>query len=360
MKLLLRSITVPPARLLFMVAALLVASWTYADELRTITLNEDTTKSISFGYCNIFVSRSNENDENNPLIRVMIENTDDTEIMILFNHAYTEKDLNNLYPKITYDKYFIGTKGRRMIEPCENLGNDLRIYPTRKQEFTKKVPAGESHTFRLPFYFAKPKNKSGSKLLLKEKNVIELTVNVPVKQDSDYPRLREATDKLVDSLTNISFCPNPNHSPSLEQREAPYKKLRDSLSNAIDSISQARGWFQNDTGYTKSRYDSLKQVLMSIDFKDYEKDCGRHKEPIRPFTHNCVYCSLSLEDIYRKMDGNYQKIYAAHGEDRKQKKKKYEGEMKALYKCCKKNKQRKGNPALVSKITRLYNSFPRL
>lgn len=359
MKLLLHSITVPPARLLLMMAALFVSSCVFADEVHTIILSKDTTKSISFGYCNIFVSRSDENDEDNPLIRVMVENTDDTEIMILFHHAYTEKDLNNLYPKITYDKYFIGTKGHRVIEPCENLGNDLRINPTRKQEFTKKVSAGGSHTFRLPFYFAKPRNKSGSKLLLKEKNVIELTVNVPIKQDPDYPRLKEATDKLVDSLTNISFCPNPLHSLSIEEQEAPYEELRNNLLHAIDSISQARGWFQNDAGYTKLRYDSLKQVLKSIVFKDYEKDCGRHWIP-RPIKHNCAYCSLSLEGVYRKMDGDYQKIYAAHGEDRKQKKKKYEGEIKALYKCSKKNKQRKGNPALVSKIARLYNSFPRL
>lgn len=351
-----------PARLLLMVAALLMTSWAFADDQKELILDRDTTVTVNTGYCNIFVSRSDGNDAENPLIRVTIENTDENEIMMLFNHAYTEKDLDDLDPKITYDRYFMGSKGSRVIEPCEDLSNDLRINPTRKQEFTKKVQTGETHTFRLPFYFAKPKNKSGSKLILKEKDVIALTVRVLVKEDKDFPRLKAATDKLVDDLANITFCPNTRHNLSLERQEAPYNKLRKRLLDSVDSIRDER-W---NRGYNVSNYDTLLVTLKSINFKDYEKDCGRHKVKHRQqnniivSSHHCAYCSLSLEAIYRKMDGYYQKVYAAHGEDRNQKKRKYEGEMKALYECCMKNKQRKGSPALVSKITRLYNSFPRL
>ena len=78
-------------------------------------------------------------------------------------------------PSITYDKIFGGSKGKRYIDVCSVLKNTFRIKSSEKTKlFVKTGTENTPLICKLPIYIAKNKNKSGSKMLLLAKEVIEL------------------------------------------------------------------------------------------------------------------------------------------------------------------------------------------
>lgn len=310
----------------------------YADEQQSIKLNDDHTKDlVRLDYCNIFVNMVSVDNDNNAKITIEIENLDETNLLILFGHSYSEKELKKLKPTVAYDKKFPGTKGHRNIETYKNARNDFFIMPSEKCMLPEiLVKDAEGKNIRLPFYIAKNKEKNlidkikgQNKLLLMEKDILELEIEADVKPDEDYLRLEGEYNSLLEEMSGKTFCNHPKHRPSLAKQEAPYKERIGKIRTEIDDNVSRHHWNTSDRGF--QRYNALKQKLDSINFATYEGDCGRRHPGSKP-SHKCKYCNLSLQQIYHKLDDYYKMIY--NSSNRKATKESVMAEVNLLYKCC--------------------------
>lgn len=355
------------ARLAFFVAACLVAAVSHADEREAIKLDGDKpSETVKLSFCNIFVAKTDMDDNESARVTLTIENLDESNTIILFNRHYPEKDLKKLNPSITFDKTFPGTKGNRTVDTYDGLRNDLLIAPVQKQTLPElSMKGGEKQTCRLPMYIATRKNKSGTKLLLSEMRVVELDIEVELKPDEDYLRLLGETEDLIGDLSGKTFCPNSRHKPSLERQEKPFRDRLERIGKEVDSIVEAHNWYQTDKA--RLRYDSIKQRLDSIDFSTREHDCGRHKIKKGKAAvpgHRCKYCNLSLQAIYLRLDRYYRKIDTSR-KDRASVKASVMPDVELLYRCCTDSKcanharEWNGSP-YKSKIVTCYNRIRKL
>ena len=339
----------------FLVSAISI----FADEQKSVKLNDDhQEEQIRLAYCNLFVKMISSDDEGNAKISIEIENLDESNAIYIFGRAIPEKELKKLAPRIMFDKSFPGTKGNRNIDTYRPVGNVLYIEPTDKRLLPEiQITNAEKQLCRLPLYFAKYKKKrllgadfGKNKMLLMEKQVLELEIEVEQKSDEVYIRLADECDKLIEEISKQTFCNNPRHSPSLEKQEAPYKERIDNLKSEIDKRIDQKKWMSTDEGYR--RYNSLKQKLSDIDFASLEKDCGkRHGQGSRT-SQSCKYCKLSPQQIYHKLDDIYKTIYSSN--DRKATKESVMADVSLLYGCQKHSASWK-NSEYKSKITDRYN-----
>ena len=354
--------------LIFMALFLFAAITTYADEQQRVKLdNEHTKEQIRLGYCNIFVTKVDSDDEGNSKVTVEIENLDETNVIILFGHAYPEKELKKLSPSITFDKNFPGTKGHRNIDTYSEARNVIFIEPSEKSMLPEiQVKSGEIQLCRLPLYIAKYKEKSflgvsngRNKILLMEKQILELEIEVEVKTDEDYLRLEQECNDLIGDISKQTFCNNSKHRPSISRQEAPYKEKISKIIVEIDDIINRHNWYTSDKAY--QRYNALKQKLDEIDFSKYERDCGiarNHGRPHPSPRHSCRYCNFSLQQIYHKLDDYYKKIY--NSSNRKAIKESVMADVNLLYRCCTdgnctKHASSWSSSEYKSKITDRYN-----
>jgi hypothetical protein len=329
-------------RLIFMALFLFIIMTSYADEQQRVKLDDGHIKEqVRLGYCNVFVTRVDTDDEGNAKVTVEIENLDETNVIILFGHAYPEKELKKLSPSITFDKNFPGTKGHRNIDTYREARNVIFIEPSEKSMLPEiQVKIGEVQLCRLPLYIAKYRDKSllgasngRNKMLLMEKQILELEIEVEVKPDEDYIRLEEACNNLIEDISKQTFCKHSKHRPSLKRQEAPFKERITKAQTEIDEIVNRHNWTASDRGY--QRYNALKQRLDEIDFTKYEGDCGNprnHKRDPLPARHSCKYCNSSLQQIYHKLDDYYKKIYSSS--NRKATKESVIADVNLLYRCC--------------------------
>lgn len=354
--------------LIFMALFLFAAITTYADEQQRVKLdNEHTKEQIRFGNCNIFVTKVDSDDEGNSKVTVEIENLDETHVIILFGHAFPEKELKKQSPSITFDKKFSGTKGHRNIDTYSEARNVIFIEPSDTSMLPEiQVKSGEIQLCRLPLYIAKYKEKNflgvsngRNKILLMEKLILELEIEVEVKPDEDYLRLERECNDLIEDISKQTFCNNSKHRPSISRQEAPYKEKISKIKSEIDEIVTRNEWFTSDRG--NQRYNVLKQKLDEIDFAKYEGDCGiarNHGRPHPSPRHSCRYCNFSLQQIYHKLDDYYKKIY--NSSNRKATKESVMADVNLLYRCCTdgnctKHASSWSSSEYKSKITDRYN-----
>ena len=77
----------------------LIATCVMADEQKKVTLSSNhDNEMISFSYCNIFVNLK-EVDDGVGEVSIELENLDETNVLILFDQAYTEKSIKKLLKK---------------------------------------------------------------------------------------------------------------------------------------------------------------------------------------------------------------------------------------------------------------------
>ena len=185
-----------------------------ADEQKKITLNNDdrTTETVELSYCNIFVTLKNVDENDNAEILIELENIDESYTLILFDRAYDEKTLKRMPTSITYAKNYGGSKGERYIEECPEIRSPNYIKPSEKTKlFVKTGSEKTPMTCRLPIYIAKNKNKSGSKMLLLVKEVIELEIQVQLKPDEEYISITDSYNSLIREIYSETFCTSKNH-----------------------------------------------------------------------------------------------------------------------------------------------------
>lgn len=298
-----------------------------ADEQKKISLSNDhSQETVSLGYCNIFATLKNTGDDSSAEVAIELENLDESKVLILFDQAYSEKSIKKLRTSIRFDKKFGGTKNKRVIDPYNNPMNAVMlIEPSDKQSLPNVTVSNEEGAkCRMPIYIAKFKGKK--KLILLEKQVIELDIDAELKPSKEYLSLSTDCEKLENELKRVVICTNPKHKTSVSKQKESYEKRIDALKERIDNAIAAHNWTAGDGGY--KRYNALKERLDNANFR--EGDCGRHGR-VRE-GHTCSYCSLSLQQIYHKLDDFYKKIYSSN--NRKEAKASVMSQVNALYQCC--------------------------
>lgn len=299
-----------------------------ADEQKKISLsNEHQKETVSLGYCNIFATLDASEGESNAGVTIELENLDETNVLILFDEAYSEKSIKKLPTSIRFDSKFGGTKNKRVIDPYNQPMNQVMLFkPSDKLALpTFAVGNDEPAKCRLPIYIAKFKGKK--KLILLEKQVIELDIEAELKPSKEFLSLSQDVDKLEQELRRSIICTNPKHKTSASRQRDAFEKKTDALKQRIDAAIAAHGWTDGDGGY--KRYTALKERIDKAEPR--EGDCGKHGGGGRS-GHSCSYCNLSLQQIYHRLDDCYKKIYSSS--NRKETKASVMGLVNALYQCC--------------------------
>lgn len=325
---------------------MLLSAWAVAADGRfevALDNEEHRTEFVRLPYCHIFLAMEEVGGDGTVKVTVELENRGETNELMLFDYAYDEKVLRKMRPSVMFDKIFGGTKGRRTIEACRGIESMQHIGAAERTAiFTFYKRSGDCFACRLPVYIARYKGKRFNKLLLLEKQVVELMISVEIKPDREYIGLCEACDTLVASLENVLFCTNRKHPVPLEEQKQEWRDKIGALRNRIDALAAKRNYAVSDEGYRL--LDELRRRLDEIDLDAKEGDCGKHAV-------GCRYCSLSLQQIYHRLDDYYQRIYSSN--DRKAARAQWMREINALYNCATGHPGRRGN-GYKAKITSIY------
>lgn len=343
----------------FITALLVLATSlaSFADEQKKITLNNSdrTTETIELAYCNIFVSLKDVDDNDNAEITIELENVHESNTLILFERAYDEKTLKKMSPSITYDKVFGGSKGKRYIDVCPDIRYTNQIKSSEKTKLFVKTGSEKTPlTCKLPIYIAKNKNKSGSKMLLLAKEVIELEIQIQLKQDEDYISITDSYEALINDIDSEHFCTNSYHpkGKSLKSLKSKYEGKISDLKKRIKSIVEDRGYYPSDKAYKKFMEVSGKLDAISLNIVP---SCPEDVRPKPGDRHNCKNCSLTYEQIYKKLENFYIDIHNG-----KKTKAQVMSEVESLYTCVSKNTKRSANNSIKSRITTYYNKIKSL
>ena len=330
-----------------------------ADEQKKITLNNDdrTTETVELSYCNIFVTLKNVDENDNAEILIELENIHESNTLLLFDRAYDEKTLKEMPTSIRYDKCYPGSKGERYIDVCPDIREPNKIKPSEKTKlFVKTGSENTPLTCRLPIYIAKNKNKSGSKMLLLVKEVIELEIQVQLKPDEEYISITDSYEALIKDIDSEHFCTNSYHKgKSLKSLKSKYEGKINDLKKRIKSIVEDRGYYPSDKAYKKFMEVSGKLDTISLDAKTVTSCPDDQKPKQKPDRHKCKKCSLSYEQIYNKLQNYYIDIHNG-----KKTKAQVMSEVESLYTCVSKNKKRSANNSIKSRITTYYNKIKSL
>ena len=341
---------------------LAISLTSFADEQKKITLNNDdrTTEIVELGFCNIFVSLKDVDNNDNVEIAIEVENVHESNSLILFDKAYDERTLKKMSPSsITYDKIYGGSKGQRSIDNCPLITETRQIMSSQKRPLF--VMTGNEKTplrCRLPIYIAKKKNKSGSKLLLQDSFIIELEIQVQLKPDPVYVRICESYDSLLREIDSETFCANPYHPKggALNILRSKYEgKIRD-LKNEIITIVKKRNYDPWDKAYHRFMEVSRNLDKISLDAKTVAT-CPLDHRPIKVgHGHQCKNCSLTYEQIYKRLENYYIDIHNG-----KRTKAQVMHEVESLYTCVSKNTRRSGKSSSIrSRIATYYNKIKSL
>lgn len=320
---------------------------------KKIILNNDdhTTETIEFAYCNIFVSLADVDENDNAKISIELENIHESKFLLLFERAYDEKTLKKMYPSIRYDKIFGGSKGMRYIDVCPDIKSTNKIRSSEKTRlFVKTGTDKASIVCKLPIYIAKNKNKSGSKMLLLEENVIELEIHVQLKPDEEFVSITESYDALISEIDSETFCSNKNHKgESLKSLKSKYEGKINDLKARIKTIVDSLGYYPQDKAYRKFMEVSGKLDAISLDAKTVDT-CPNDRKVSN--VHKCKNCSLSYDQIFEKLNSLYIAIYTG-----KNTKAQVISEVESLYNCASKNKSRAADNNVKSRITTYYEKI---
>ena len=357
-------------KILIALACCLASLHSQADEQRKITLSADNpAETINLSYCNIFVTLLNlESDDNIGKVLIEVENLDESKLLALYHQPYTEKQLKKLRPSFQYDKLFGGSKGKRIVNPySRRMDDDMFIEPSQKKNLpTFDISGDEQQVVKLPIYLAKSKDGiierilGQEKLLLLRMQLIELDIEVSLKPTAEYLNMQQEVATLKKDLEGVVFCNARRHKPSVEEQQEPFVKRIEELRIKIDAIISAHQWGPEDGGY--KRFTALKDDIdNNIDLNKHVGTCRTHTASGNARQgHSCSYCSMTLQQIYHRMDDLYRTIYISS--NREAKKREVMGQVNALYGCCTASdcsrhasQWANGGGGYRTRITSLYN-----
>lgn len=326
----------------------------YGDEIKSIKLDnkEHNKETIQLSFCNIFVELQQRNDKELYEVSIKLENVSEDKILCLFNKSYNEKTLKKM--KIVYDRLFPGAKGRRNTEKCNGLSESYQLLPSSEPlDILKFQVSEDSIKCRLPIYIASYNEQNfiiikKSRYSLAQKEVIELNIDIELKPDEEYVRLSEATDSLINEIKRQTFCSNKNHrGTSVKTLYKIYNNSIDDLKKQVLKIINSRNYMSIDKGH--KQFMAIYEKLNSIDLKQLTvTSCGNDKKTRSKSIHRCKYCSLSIEDIYKRLESYYIDLYNG-----KKTKGQIINDVESLYNCAQKNNKR-ATGRYMSRISTYY------
>ena len=332
----------------------------YADETRTIKLDNKghEKEAIQLSFCNIFVELQKTDEDDQYKININLENVSEDKILYLFDVPYNEKTLKKTC-NLVYDKVFPGAKGKRVTESCEELSESCRLLPSESKNILNIQGNEESRKCRLPIYIARSKDEKillvkKSKVSIAQKEVIELNIAVELKPDEEFVRLSNATDSLINEIGRQTFCSNRNHrGTSLKTLKRIYGKSIDDLKRQTRQVLSSRHYMSSDQGY--KQFAGILDRLNAVNLESLTvASCKNDRKAPKPGIlrkHNCKYCSLSIGDIYKKMESYYIDLHNG-----KKTKGQIMGVVDELYNCAQKNSKRAtGN--YMSRISTYYGKI---
>lgn len=327
----------------------------YADETRTIKLDNKghEKEAIQLSFCNIFVELQKTNEDEQYKICINLENISEDKILCLFNVPYNEKTLKKTC-NLVYDKVFPGAKGKRVAESCEGLTDACRLLPSENKNILTFQGNEGSKKYRLPIYIARTNEKNyiiakKSKVSLAQKEVIELNIDVELRPDEDFVRLSNSTDSLIREIGQQTFCSNKNHrGTSLKTLQQIYSKSIEDLIRQIQQVLDSRKYMPSDKGY--KQFAGILEKLKAVNIESLiVSSCERDKRPV--LTHKCRYCSLSIAEIYKKLEAYYIDLHNG-----KKTKEQIMSDVDELYSCAQKNSKR-STGSYMSSIAKYYNGI---
>ena len=327
----------------------------FADEQRKVKLDDDkhNKETIEVANFNIFLELIEVEESGNVKVKVELENLDESKGLSLFERAYNEKTLKKMRPKIKYDKIFPGSKGKRLIDACDNIKSAIHLYPSQKELImTLSAKDGEITKATLPIYIIEYKDKNyilweKQELILLQKEVIELEIEIDLKPGEAYVNITKECDSLLKEFDEVLFCTHKRHKPSLEEQKAEFQNKIDLLVEKIDGIIESNGWFSTEKRY--KLFDEQRERIKNIKLEEKEGICSKHV-----YVHRCKYCSSSLQQISHKLDDIYQIIYSS--QERSLTKAEQIKSVNAMYDCAKRRRDWRKSE-YKDKIVRLYNEI---
>lgn len=332
---------------------------TYADENQTIELDDKdhNIKIINIDNFNIILELEKiENNEDDVKIHVKLENMDESKKLSIFHIAYDEKQLKKMQPSIIYDKYYPGSKENRKIDVCDSIKKTFYLEPSEKDLIMTLSGRHQNQIqIKLPIYIIEETVKKRwilkdiKKLVLKQKETIELGIKVELKVGEEYDQIVKEYKKLLNDLKYTMFCTNAKHVPALDEQKSGFQKRLNSLNDIIDKNLDKYTWGSDNRNIA---YKNLKNKLDSIDLSKKEHDCGKHV--IKPKMHSCQYCKSTLKQISYNLDDIYQTIY--NSSNKRAEKEKYKAKVNVMYNCAKRRKDWKRSED-KSQIEEFYNKI---
>lgn len=239
-----------------------------------------------------------------------VTNNDSSCDILLFGHAYPEKELKKRKPSIKFDKKSYGTTSRNIIT-CEGLNDDdvLQIEASESRTLTMKSEKKDIVTCVLPLYIAKTKNKKKYSIM----SLVKITLNVRLIADKPNPDIYESIkqkyEEIIESIDNVTICTNKRHRSSAEQQKKPYKDKIDSLIYEINVIKDKYNLVEEDEIYKP--YKEIVANLNKVEFKT--NTCDKCKSNPNPNpnpvpNHHCKYCKMTSESVFKKMVSTYKQL----------------------------------------------------
>ena len=286
---------------------------------------------------NVTVRLSNITNHNASM-SVTIENTDESNLFILFSRSWTKKDLRKSH---IIDKRF--NNSNTEIEKCEGIQKDLFLSPSNDVVLTSlDVVRGEEIVYHIPFYIAKRKKtflNLCNKTILQSKCVLDLKVIVEEKADKELLKLQENLNAFYEdyqkAINEHVFCVNPSHRPSLAERVNPYIIHKDNLRRRIDNARNQWETYSKQYERYQELVDKIEAIRLDEDFlvDSIKDDCGEH-------IHKCTYCKYSLDVLRKKIEDYYVNVQKG-----KETKEKVWSEVKKIHVCSKQPKRKKEKQA---------------
>lgn len=332
----------------------------YADETRTVKLDNKShgKETVQLPFCNIFVELHKTDEEDQFKISIDLENVSEDKMLYLFDVPYDEKTLKKTCD-LFYDKVFPGAKGKRVTESCEGLTGACRLLPSESKNILNFQGNEKSRKCRLPIYIARADDEKillvkKRKVSLAQKEVIELYIDVELKPDEEFIRLSNSADSLINEIGRQTFCSNRNHrGTSLEELKYLYAKSISDLKRQIMRVISIRHYMSSDKGY--KQFAGILEKLNAVNFdKLTVGSCYSDRKVSKPkvkSVHSCRYCSLSIVEIYRKMEAYYIDLHNG-----KKTKGQIMGIVDELYNCAKKNSKRETG-IYMSRISTYYSKI---
>lgn len=306
-------------QLLTLLLVLIAGMVSAQDDHKSVTLKPgaEYPETVLTEYCKLYLTANSSYTDKEVNLSVEVENTNDYYIL-LFGHAYTEKDLKKQRPSIRFDRTSYGATSRNLLT-CKGNRDEgiMQIEPSLKCVLNIDGVHAKGAKLELPLYVAKHKPK---KFLRKEKYIImkraivtlDIRIESEPEHDETLEQLNDRYDKLMADLKGKTFCPRSAHRPDLERQKEPYTKQIEEMLEEIADVKSTNKWKERTEAYKP--YKELKEKLTDLrGLKEYEQWCGscgsgRPTRVGKSQSHSCNYCNKSLNEVRRFLERSYQRL----------------------------------------------------